>query len=280
MWVLFGVAIISLVVGYLIGYFVGYNYGVAKERYKDLPDVMELVISEMKEMAGKVKRMYKMHIEKVEKNAQNYLNINNDKYTDKRKEDISDKLHACTHKLYLSLIHLELIWSLNMHSRYDSLDYLENSLDTMTWDDEEKALGSLFLEAYLFQARALVDIWMYYMCLVLNVKDPVQITASKFDEVLNKCDDLRAEKLCDYFNKEFNDSDSWLNILDSLRNKIAHRDFLRGSYLGEHETLFDKLKMEFPKLQGRDYNRYCENINQTLFSMIEETSQILYQSSD
>jgi len=265
-----------LVLGYLTGSAIGYNYGQVKEKYKTLPDVMEPLISEHKIMIQKEKRLYEKHVKKIEGASQRYLTLNPDQYSIERTRDITDKIHACTLKLFLSLLHLELLHSHNLHSRSNSVECLQNSLDTLSWDDEDKVLGSLFLESYLFQSQALVELWMYYICLVLNIKNPVQITYTEFKRMMNQIADPRAAQLQEYFSNHYNDPESWINILKSIRDKIAHRDYLRESYLGEHATLFDKLTLEFPKLRRKDYNDFSEMMTQSLFTMIEETSEILY----
>lgn len=199
-------------------------------------------------------------------------------------------LDAVCHKFTLLNIHLEALWSISSSARNEILLVMENSINSHQWNDLDKTLGSLSLEAFLFQARSFLDIYQKYCLAVMN-KDVVQMSKDDFIKTLNKVDIEyieKAQKIKTYFEdivygepvKNFKDADifeccGWGTIVRELRNKIAHQNFIKYSYEGSE--VLRQVKLDWPSLRGVTYERFAQLIDNGLFALITSASEILYE---
>ena len=72
----------------------------------------------------------------------------------------------------LAHTHLEELWALSMDCRWSLFDLIENSVDKQVWTDEEHIIGAMHLESFVVQARAFLNVYMYYICLLMNIAQP------------------------------------------------------------------------------------------------------------
>jgi len=68
----------------------------------------------------------------------------------------------------------------------------------------------------------------------------------------------------------------WGTLLEDLRNKVAHRDRLSPSF-DSKETLVEKVLFNWPTLQKMTYDRFCQYMQNGMFSLITNISPILYE---
>lgn len=79
-----------------------------------------------------------------------------------------------------------------------------------------------------------------------------------------------------YFSNRVFGNESWGTILRSLRDKIAHRDMLRLSNKST-EYLFNDELFDWPTIQCMTLDRFFQSIENGIFELIQETSEILYE---
>ena len=181
-------------------------------------------------------------------------------------------LKAVTYKFYLATLSLEQLWSLSQTKRDELVYALQNSPDKLECSDDELLLISFALENLLFQGRSFLDFYMLYLCLFLRTGHQGSISRSKFYKALENAedDDLaeKAARVREYFDTrvfaEPDDSfalspDNWGTLVTSLRDKVAHRDRLRPSFVSG-ETLIDKVLFDWPTIQGITYDRFCQPV--------------------
>ena len=217
-----------------------------------------------------------------------YCNRNSNLYTTEELDQLQYYLRAVIYKFYLATLSLEQLWSLSHTKRDALLETLENSLDKLECSDDELLLISFGLESLLFQGRAFLDFYMLYLCVFLRTDHEGSISRSKFNKALEGVDKNgfaeKADLVKDYFDTrvfgEFDERfalspDNWGTLLTSLRDKIAHRDRLRPSFAGE-ETLVDKVLFDWPTIQGITYDRFCQYMQNGMFSLFTDVSPMIY----
>jgi hypothetical protein len=208
-------------------------------------------------------------------------------YTTEELSQLQYYLRAVIYKFHLATLSLEQLWSLSHTKRDELLEALENSLDRLECSDDELLLMSFALEGFLLQGKAFLDFYMLYLCLFLRTGHAGSISRSKFNKAMEGVGENGfAEKVKlvkDYFDTrvfgEFDrrfalSPDNWGTLLTSLRDKIAHRDRLRPSFDSE-ETLVDKVLFDWPTIQGITYDRFCQYMQNGMFSLFEDVSPII-----
>ncbi|MCB0262493.1 MAG: hypothetical protein R3C41_02630 [Calditrichia bacterium] len=217
-----------------------------------------------------------------------YLKNNPTLYTQKQIKQLDYYLKAVAYKFQLTTISLEQLWSLSYMKRRE-LDYaLKNSLDRLDVFDNELIMVSFVLEGFLFQSRSLIDFLMLYICFFLKTGHQGSITKSKFykelDKTLGDPFSQKASLVNEYFrSKIFGTSDweglnpnNWGSLIESLRNKIAHRDIIRPSFNSD-ESIFDNILFNWPTIQGITYDRFCQYMQNGIFTSFVNLSPILYE---
>ena len=197
-------------------------------------------------------------------------------------------LRAALYKSYLTSLHLEQLWSLS-HAKRDKLFYaLQNGLDSLDCSDDELLMISFAFEGFLLQARTFLDFYMLYLCVFLRTGHQGSMTSKAFWRALDhvRCGPFRtkAEKVRNYFAQHVfgkHDNrfglcpDDWGTLLQSLRDKIAHRDLIRPSFDSD-ETLMDQVLFDWPTLQATTYDRFCQYQDNAMAVLLDQLSPILY----
>ena len=216
-----------------------------------------------------------------------YLQRNPTLYTQPEEQRLRYYIKAVSYKFYLATLGLEQLWALSYTKREELVYALQNSLDKLECSDDEVLLSSFALESFLLQGRAFLDFYMLYICLALRTGHKGQISTDRFRKELKKVQleplATKARKVRDYFDRKvFGTHDgkdfvpsNWGTLLQSLRDKIAHRDRLRPSFESS-EVLLDKVLFDWPTLQGMTYERFCQMMQNGMFCLITDVSPILY----
>lgn len=234
------------------------------------------------------RRIADIPLEKLQAMQEVYLQKNLGLYTRNELQQIRYYLKAVGYKFHLANLSLEQLWSLSDTKRQELLYALENSLDRLDTSDDELLLISFVLEGFLFQARSFLDFYMLYICIFLKTDHQGSMSTERFFKALDKVNEgVFAEKargVRDYFdNKVFGTSDwtglnpdDWGSLLQSLRDKIAHRDRLRPSFKSD-ETLVGNVLFDWPTLRDITYDRFCQYMQNGMFALFTDVSPILYE---
>ena len=196
-------------------------------------------------------------------------------------------LGAVNYKFYLATISLEQLWSLGHSRRFEVLSILENGLTEVNTTDDDLLLASFALEGFLFQATSFLDIYMLYICIFLRTGYIGSMTSQdRFYKVLKRApskDAAKAEDVRQYFEKRvYGDGDyaicrnDWGVLLRSLRDRIAHKDIIRPSFESQ-EKLYGDVRFNWPTVQGLTLDRFCQMLQNCMFSLLEDLSPILYE---
>ena len=225
-------------------------------------------------------------LEKLQEMQDIYLRKNPSLYTPGELQQIEYYLRAVAYKFHLANLSLEQLWSLSETKRQEVLYALENSFDRLDVSDDELLLISFVFEGFLFQARSFLDFYMLYICLFLNTGHQGSISTERFLKSLDRVNEApfaeKAKWTHNYFrNKVFGTSDwtglnsnDWGSLLQSLRDKIAHRDRLRPSFNSD-ETLAEKVLFDWPTLRDITYDRFCQYIQNGMFALFTDVSPVL-----
>lgn len=222
------------------------------------------------------------HVQKVIRKIENMQNdflIDNEDYSLEDQEKISSYFNVFAHKYVLSFFHLELLWNQSELSREEVIETLKNNSIDNNWSNSRHTIASLFLESYLFQARALMDVYFRYIALVLKLKVNSFKSTNKFlDHLEKQTDNQKAIDIHKYLSKSVYNENQWGIILKGLRDKITHFDKINYNYDGT-EIIWDKVKLDWPTLGGLTYDRFAqETVDNNLFEMFVSISEILYES--
>jgi hypothetical protein len=227
--------------------------------------------------------------QKIQAMQDTYFINNSSEYTQEEKKQLRYYLKAATYKFYLASMGLEQLWSLSHTKRVELVEVLQNSLDKLECSDDELLLISYSLENFLFQGRAFLDFYMLYLCFFLRTGHQGSMSSKGFFKALKRTENggygAKAKKVKHYFeNYVFAETggcnelspNNWGALLVSLRDKIAHRDRLRPSFDGD-ETLARRVLFDWPTIQRTTYDRFCQNIQNGMFSTVIKVSSIIYE---
>lgn len=218
-----------------------------------------------------------------------YLERNGNLYTANELQQLRYYLKAVVYKFYLATLSLEQLWSLSHTKRDELVEVLQNSLDKLECSDDELLLISFALENFLFQGRSFLDFYMLYFCLFLRTGHQGSMSRSKFNKALENAEDgdfaEKAARAKEYFDtRVFAEPDgtfalspdNWGTLITSLRDKVAHRDRLRPSF-DSGEALIDKVLFDWPTIQGITYDRFCQYMQNGMFSVVTDVSPVIYE---
>lgn len=241
---------------------------------------MKIILPATETILKKVRRNITTPSLKLELMQEIYLKSNSNLYKDPDHiYQIKRSFESVKYKLFFTNFHLEQLWTLSEDSRWELLDTLANSLDKLRWDDNKLIIGSIFLESFLFQAVSLLDVYMFYISLIMGIKNPGFMSVKKFYNHMESCQrspfKTKAKKIKKYYEKSVLGKGQWGEFLRSLRDKIAHRDCLWPSF-DSGETLLDKVLLDWPTLKRMTYDRFCQDIDNNMFEMLRKTSPILF----
>jgi len=241
---------------------------------------MKIILPATETILKKVRRNITTPLLKLERMQEIYLKSNSNLYKDPDHiYQIKGSFESIKYKLFFTNFHLEQLWTLSEDSRREVLVALANSLDRLRWDDTQLNIGSIFLESFLFQAVSFLDVYMFFICLVMGIENPGKMKVKRFFKHMVSCRgstfQKKAIKLKEYFEESVLGKGQWGEILRSLRDKIAHRDCLRPSFDG-NEIIIDKVLLDWPTLRRMTYDRFCQDIDNNMFEMLRKTSPVLF----
>lgn len=217
-------------------------------------------------------------MQKLERMEEIYINKTRGLYSKERIKEIKDILSATRFKYFLSFAHLEELWALSESHRFILPNLIENSVKEHKWEEDDHTLGSMFLEAFLFQARAFIDIFMRAISLIMNEDPPVYMSYDKFKKLMKsvKGDNFkdRAHNVLAIFENDVFGENKWGFILKSLRDKIAHRDQIKPRYEGEEEIC--SIRLDWPTIRKMTFDRFAQDIQNGIFNLIRNTASHIF----
>lgn len=217
--------------------------------------------------------------EKIRAMQEIYLSRNPTVYSDAQQAHIRQGLHAVEFKNVLAHTHLEELWALSMDCRWSLVDLITNSVGKQVWSDEEHIIGAMHLEAFVVQARAFLNVYMYYICLLMNIAQPGEMTRDKFRRSLQKISDPRLHKtatqMTAYFETVVFGDGQWGKLIKDIRDKIVHRESLRPSFHGEEVVL--GFLLDWPTIRSMTFEHFAQQFANGSFELLRSTTPILLE---
>lgn len=250
-------------------------------RYPEIAEALQILVID-------TKRYSDGSHQKIQAMQANFLRKNSALYTKEEIQQIDYYLRAALYKSYLATIALEQLWALSHFKRNDVVFALQNSLESLDCTDDELLSISFAFENFLFLSRAFVDFYMLYLCILLKTGHEGKISQSKFYKSLNRVKSEpftgKATQIAEYFRaKVFAASsrdrlapENWGTLIQSLRDKIAHQDRIRPNFTSD-ETLLNTVLFNWPTLRCITYDRFCQYMENGMFSMMKEVSSLAYE---
>ena len=154
---------------------------------------------------------------------------------------------------------LEFLWQIH----YFKKDKSELQKHTSEWQNNLSMTDLMFFENVVIQLRAFIDFAQKLSCLVLEYTKPIDGT-KYFYKILSKIESKKAREVEIIFT-EIMAENSWGNSVKSIRDKITHFDTI-------------KTKSEFrPTVQGKSYERFCQDLENEMFVFLTELQPILFE---
>ena len=255
------------------------------EWQKDSRDSMLLVVSQNREYIEASHNILK-HIHGI------YIAQNTHLYTEPELFWINHYLDSVIYKSFLVSIAVEQLQSVKFGKISESLwEAIENSIGSLDCSNDERLLVSFALEAFLFEARSFLDVYMIFTSLLLKTGfTKGHMSKSRFYSELDKVEappfTERAQWMKIYFDtKVFGEEgskgasiirDDWGSLLRDLRNKIAHRDTINLSF-GSKEKFINDILLDWPTLSGITYHLLAETIRNGMHSLFHEALCHIYE---
>ncbi len=176
---------------------------------------------------------------------------------------LEEKIISQTDSLLFKFIsvatNLEFLWQIH----YVKKDKLELQEHIAEWRNNLSLTDLIFFENVLIQLRAFIDFSQKLSCLVLKYTKPIDGTKD-FYKILSKMDSQKARKIESKFSEIMSEK-SWGSSVKSIRDKITHYDII-------------KTKSEFrPLIQGKPYERFCQDLENDMFVFLTELQSILFE---
>lgn len=241
---------------------------------------LKTILQAIEPIVEKTRSQTKETLFKLRQMQEIYLKRSSERYSNSHINRIKRHFASVEFKFLLTCIHLEQLWALSEDARFDLVDAVANSLERLDWTANQSIIGSLFLESFLFEARSFLDVYMFYICLIMGIDNPGTMKVTKFKQHMKSRKETsfekRATQLLKYFEQQVFGKDHWGELLRSLRDKISHRERLSPSRNGS-ETLLGKVLLDWPTLRRKTFDRFCQDINNGMFEMLCETSPMLFE---
>lgn len=253
-------------------------------RQKEIKDGLLLLIKKNRDYIDENVRIFRqIHYVYMETNANYYS-----------KTDIfwiNHFLDSIIHKVYLASISVEQLQAVRYGKINESLwSAFENNLVRLECSDDEQLIVSFALECFLFESRSFLDIHMAYICLLLKTGfSKGYMNKTRFFEELGKVNQppfmQKAEWVKRYFERNVfgvEEADTsiirkdWGRLLQSLRDKIAHRDIINPSF-DSNETLINNILLDWPTLKGMTYHLLSETIRNGMYLLLHDVSAYIYE---
>ncbi|MCF6347119.1 MAG: hypothetical protein L3J20_02310 [Flavobacteriaceae bacterium] len=208
------------------------------------------------EISNKVQNDTRLACTKFYKNAELYT-------TEINSDLLGKKIISQTDSLLFKFIsvatNLEFLWQIH----YIKKDKLEKQKHTAEWQNNLSLTDLMYFESVVIQLRAFIDFSQKLSCSVLEYTKPVDGTKD-FYKILSKINSQKARKVESKFS-EIMSENSWGSSVKSIRDKITHYDIV-------------KTKSEFrPTIQGKSYERFCQDLENDMFVFLTELQLILFE---
>ncbi|MCO5184555.1 MAG: hypothetical protein M9941_00225 [Anaerolineae bacterium] len=221
-----------------------------------------------------------------------YIENNSHLYTESELYWITHYLDSVVYKYFLLRLAVEQLQSVRHGRIYESLwPAIENSVQTLDCSDDEQILVSFALEAFLFEARSFLDIYMILVCLLLKTGfTKGHMSKSTFFSELDKVTippfAQKADWMKQYFEKKvFGHEENpgatvsrndWGTLLRSLRDRIAHRDIITLSF-DSQERFTNDIRLDWPTLKGITYHLFAETIGNEVHALFHQALCHIYE---
>ena len=212
-----------------------------------------------------------------------YLARNADMYSLDDQERLRDALEAMIFKFHAVNLALEQLWALG-HARRAELTRSDRATPL---DEDQLVLLVFVLECFLFQARAFLDVFMRFTCLVLRAGDLDRMSEDGFfrqlQRVINAPFADKAQRVREYFREKVYGDGKWYGLnqnnwgrtLSSLRNLVAHRNRIRLSFDASEQMLGGGV-FDWPTIAGIPYDRFCQYTQNGIFALVTDLTPVLF----
>jgi hypothetical protein len=221
-----------------------------------------------------------------------YIDKNSYLYTDQELSRIDHFLNSVIFKSFLVRVAIEQLQSVRHGRINESLwPAIENSLTTLNCSDDEQILVSFALEAFLFEARSFLDVYMILVCLLLRTGfTKGYMSKTRFYEELDKVTEPSLAQKAEWIKQYFDihvfglkpdkttsiSRDDWGTLLRSLRDRISHRDVISFSF-DSKEKFIDDIRLDWPTIQGITYHSLAETIGNGIHSLFHQGLCHIYE---
>jgi len=208
------------------------------------------------EISNKVQNDTRLACMKFYENAELYADrIHNNQLGKK----IISQTDSLLFKFISVATNLEFLWQIH----YLKQDNSELQKHTAEWQNNLSLTDLMYFENVIVQLRAFIDFAQKLCCLVLEYTKPIDGTKD-FYKILAKNESQKAREIESKF-REIMSQGSWGNSVKSIRDKIIHYDIV-------------KTKSEFkPTIQGKSYERFCQDLENDMFVFLTELQPILFE---
>lgn len=255
------------------------------EMQKEVRDGLLLMVSQNRNYIEEThNRVRKIHGE--------YIGNCSHLYSDNELLWINHFLDSVVYKSFLARLAIEQLQSIR-HGRINEALWpaIENSLVKLDCSDNELVLVSFAFEAFLFEARSFLDIYMIFISLLLKTGfSNEQMNKQKFYNLLEKVQGPpladKAKWIAGYFDSEVfgyeeNQEASiirkdWGTLLISLRDKISHRDRINFSF-DSKEKFINEIQLDWPTIKGATSHSMAETIGNGIHALFHKGLCHIYE---
>lgn len=252
---------------------------------RDSRDAMVLMVSKNRDYIEETSRVLtSIHSD--------YLESVPNRYSSEELDWIDHFLHTVIFKYFLASIAIEQLQTVKFGRLDESLlPAIENSLARLDCSEDETVLVSFALESFLFEARAFLDVYMIFICLLLKTGfSKGRMSKQSFYDELEGVSDTDLKEKATWVKMYFEERvfgepepygkavfrDDWGSFLRSLRDRVAHRDRLLLSFEST-ERLGKEILLDWPTLNTITYHTLAETIGNEMHSLFHKVLCHIYE---
>lgn len=221
-----------------------------------------------------------------------YLETHGLLYSQEERHWLQHYLNSLIQKSFLTRVAIEQMQAV----RYGAVDAslleaIERGGQDISILKDEEVVVSFALEAFLFEARAFLDVYMIFVCLLLKTGfQKGHMSVSRFFEELDKPKEPpfgeKAKGVKRYFETRVfgpleergvsvirND---WGTLLRGLRDRVAHRDIVVPSF-ESGEILARGVRLDWPTVQGLTFHSLAETVGNGIHGLFQEVLSYIYE---